>query len=130
MPIGPAARRSACSFFRANTHRPCCRGRFGTMMDGELLKEIALAGPEHLDPDYVAGYDQKARIDPKDDLIELGELGLAAGCRLFDLGGGTATFALAAAAICKRVVAVDVSPAMVEAMCAKVAEQGNVECVQ
>jgi ubiquinone/menaquinone biosynthesis C-methylase UbiE len=40
-------------------------------------------------------------------------------------------FALAAASVCGRVIAVDVSPAMVEAMKLKVAEQEatNVECV-
>jgi SAM-dependent methyltransferase len=97
-----------------------------------LLEEIALAGHEHLDPAYVAVYDQKARIDPSDDLADLRERGLSADSTLVDLGAGTGTFALAAASLCKRVIAVDVSPAMVAAMQAKVAECGvtNVECVQ
>ena len=92
------------------------------------LEEIALAGPEHLDPDYVAGYDRKARVDPAEDLavLELGRDSV-----LIDFGAGTGTFAVAAAASCGRVIAVDASPAMVEAMRAKVAQRGltNVDCV-
>ncbi|HEV8099972.1 MAG TPA: methyltransferase domain-containing protein, partial [Gaiellaceae bacterium] len=51
---------------------------------------------------------------------------------LIDLGAGTGTFALAASALCKRVIAVDVSTPMVEAIKTKVAELGatNVECVR
>ena len=102
------------------------------MADFQLLEEIALAGPEHLDPAYVAGYDQKARFDPTEDLDGLRERGLGAGSTLIDFGAGTGTFALAAASICKRVIAVDVSRAMVEAIQAKIAERRatNVECVQ
>ena len=48
------------------------------------------------------------------------------------MGAGTGTFAVAAAPICKRVVAVDVSPAMLDAIRAKAAAAGatNVDCVQ
>jgi hypothetical protein len=38
---------------------------------GTLLKEIALAGPEHLDAAYVASYDRKAGFDPGSDLAVL-----------------------------------------------------------
>jgi SAM-dependent methyltransferase len=102
------------------------------MARARLLDEIALAGREHVDVEYVAGYDRKARFDPNGDLDELREHGLGGDSTLVDLGAGTGTFALAAAAICKRVVAVDVSPAMVTAMRAKVAERRltNVECVE
>ena len=59
---------------------------------------------------------------------------LAASTRgtLIDLGAGTGTFAVAAAGVFGRVVAVDVSAAMVEAARAKAAARGagNVECVQ
>lgn len=93
------------------------------------LDEAALAGPEHLDPAYVAAYDRKASLDPSGDLAELG---LGPGSTLVDFGTGTGTLALAAAPLCRRVIAVDVSPAMVAAIRAKVAEQGvtNVECVE
>jgi FkbM family methyltransferase len=97
-----------------------------------LLKELASAGPEHLDPAYVAGYDRKAQLDPTADLNELRSRGLDTTSTLIDIGAGTGTFAVAAASICRRVIAVDVSPAMLDAIKAKIRERGltNVECVQ
>lgn len=97
-----------------------------------LLDEIALAGREHLDPDFVASYDRKAGIDFGDDLGELRSRGLDPESTLIDFGAGTGAFALGAASVCKRVIAVDVSPAMVAAIAARVAEHSvrNVECVQ
>ncbi len=97
-----------------------------------LLDEIALAGPEHLDPAYIAGYDRKTGFDPSPDLAVLRELGFGAASTLVDLGAGTGTFALAAAAECKRVVAVDVSPAMIAMIASKTAERGitNVEVMR
>lgn len=94
--------------------------------------ETASAGPEHLDPAYVAAYDRKARVDPTDDLDELRARGFGPTSTLIDFGAGTGTFAVAAASICERVIAVDVSPAMVEALRTKVREHGatNVECVR
>ena len=92
--------------------------------------ELALAGREHLDPAYVEGYDAKAAFDPAGDLEELRELGLDADATLVDLGAGTGTFALAAAAVCRRVVAVDVSPAMVAALRSRAAGLENVEVVE
>jgi ubiquinone/menaquinone biosynthesis C-methylase UbiE len=101
-------------------------------MSRRLLDEIALAGPEHLDPAYVAGYDRKAQFDPAGDLEDLRARGLGPSSTLIDFGAGTGTFALAAADVCRRVVAVEISPAMGEALRAKVAARGvtNVECVQ
>ena len=101
-------------------------------MKRTLLEEIALAGAEHLDVDYVAGYDRKARVDPGEDLADLRARGLGADSTLIDFGAGTGTFAVAAAAICKRVVAVDVSPAMIGATRARAALHGidNIECVE
>jgi ubiquinone/menaquinone biosynthesis C-methylase UbiE len=99
-----------------------------------LIDELAGAGHEHLDPTFVAGYDRKAGLDAdaKDEVRLLRGLGLDEHATLVDLGAGTGTFALAAAATCRRVVAVDVSPEMVAATKKKVAELGvsNVECVQ
>ena len=101
-------------------------------MSRRLLDELALAGPEHLEPEYVAAYDRKAQFDPTGDLEELRSRGLGPTSTLVDFGAGTGTFALAAASVCKSVVAVDVSPAMVEAMRVKVAEEDvtNVEGMQ
>jgi SAM-dependent methyltransferase len=77
-----------------------------------VLDETAHAGPEHLDPDFVAGYDRKQGFpSPEADLDVLREHG-ALGPTVVDLGTGSGRFALAAAPHCRRVVAVDVSPAM------------------
>lgn len=94
--------------------------------------ELALAGAEHLDADYVAAYDRKAQFDPAPDLVELQERGLGSGSTLIDLGAGTGTFAVAAASVCKRVIAVDVSPAMIDAIRAKADAAGfnNIEFIQ
>ena len=89
-------------------------------------EERALAGREHLDPAYVDGYDRKAAFDPSEDVAALG---LDRESTLVDLGAGTGTFAFAAAAVCGRVVAVDVSPAMIKAMQAR-ARLDNVEIVR
>jgi SAM-dependent methyltransferase len=87
--------------------------------------ETAHAGPEHLDPAYVAAYDRKAAFDPAEDLSILRARGLDRDSTLIDFGAGTGTFALAAAPFCKRVVAVDVSPAMVAAIRARAREAGT-----
>jgi len=99
------------------------------------LDEVALAGAEHLDPAHVAGYDRKAGLDPSYETSEIAllrELGLGLESSLLDFGAGTGRFALAAAPHCRRVVAVDVSPAMIAVLEQNVADRGvtNVECVQ
>jgi SAM-dependent methyltransferase len=101
------------------------------MSGGWIFDEFAHAGDEHLDPNYVAAYDRKARVDPAEDLRVLRSLGLDAGSTLVDLGAGTGEFALAAAPLCRRVVAVDVSPAMLDLLAAKARQKGlnNVEPV-
>ncbi len=77
-----------------------------------LIDELAYAGPEHLDPGFVAGYDSKQgwpAVD--DDVAVLREHGART---VVDLGTGTGRFAVAAAPYCDRVIAVDVSPAMLD----------------
>ncbi len=87
--------------------------------DAWTLDELAHAGDEHLDPAYVAAYDRKAVVDPAADLALLRSQGLGATSTLVDLGAGTGAFTLAAAPFCKRIIAVDVSPAMLTALRAK-----------
>ncbi|MGW4588092.1 methyltransferase domain-containing protein [Amycolatopsis thermoflava] len=88
-----------------------------------MLDELAHAGPEHLDPGFVAGFDRKqGRPDPSEDLA------LLDGHTVVDLGAGTGRFAVAAAKKFERVVAVDVSPAMLAVI--RSAALPNVECVQ
>jgi SAM-dependent methyltransferase len=77
--------------------------------------ERAHAGPEHLDPGYVAAYDAKAQADVDADLELLRRAGLGPATTLVDLGAGTGLLAAAAAPHCLRVVAVDPSPAMAAA---------------
>ena len=100
----------------------------------EAVDELALAGQEHLDPAYVAAYDRKAgfEADAAEEVELLRRNGLGEDSTLVDLGAGTGTFAIAAARVCRRVVAVDVSPAMIAAAKERVAQRGltNVECVQ
>jgi SAM-dependent methyltransferase len=102
------------------------------MMMGSEVDETAFAGREHLDPDYVARYDLKAGFDPLGDLAVLRSRGLGPTSTLIDFGAGTGTLAVAAAPYCDRVMAVDVSPVMVDAIRAKAAraEATNVVAVQ
>lgn len=94
--------------------------------------ELAHAGEEHLDPAYVASYDRKAQIDPAEDLARLRSLGLDRTCIVVDFGAGTGVFALAAAEVCRQVVAVDVSTPMLERLGESARQLGltNVECVR
>jgi SAM-dependent methyltransferase len=79
-----------------------------------MIDELSHAGPEHLDPAFVAGFDRKqGRPDPGPDLDVFRALGLGEDSTVVEFGAGTGQFALPAAAVFGRVVAVDVSPAMV-----------------
>jgi ubiquinone/menaquinone biosynthesis C-methylase UbiE len=100
--------------------------------DAWTFDELAHAGDEHLDPEYIASYDRKAAVDPAADLALLRSQGLGATSALVDLGAGTGTFAFAAAPLCKRIVVVDVSPAMLTALRAKAERLGgaNIEYVR
>ena len=98
-----------------------------------MLDELAYAGPEHLDPAFVAGFDRKQGYpDPAEDLAVLREHGIGQAATVVDLGTGTGRFALAAAPLVRSVVAVDVSPAMLAVLRQRVTEArlGNVECVR
>lgn len=98
-----------------------------------VLDELAHAGPEHLDPAFVAAYDRKQGApDPAEDLAALGAHGLTDTATVVDLGAGTGQFALAAARRFRRVVAADVSPAMLEVLRGRAEAEGlaNLECVR
>jgi ubiquinone/menaquinone biosynthesis C-methylase UbiE len=97
-----------------------------------VFDELEHAGTEHVSTEQVALYDQKAQVDPARDLQRFEVYGLAEDATLVDLGAGTGIFALEAAKRCGRVVAVDVSPAMLEVMRQKAekAKLDNVEVVR
>ncbi len=99
---------------------------------GWYLDELVHVGPEHLDAGYVAGYDRKAGTNWAGELAVLRELGLNAEWSLVDLGAGTGGLSLAVAPFCRRVVAVDVSPAMLSSLRTETERRGlrNVECVE
>ena len=94
------------------------------------LDERAHAGPEHLDPAYVSGYERKAAFDPTEDVELLRAHGLREDSIVVDVGAGTGVFAAAIAPHCRRVVAVDVSPAMLAALRARAQVVPNLEVVE
>jgi ubiquinone/menaquinone biosynthesis C-methylase UbiE len=94
--------------------------------------ELAHAGDEHLDLEYVQDYDRKAGTDSAEDMALFRDLGLNETHTLVDLGAGTGTLALAASPLCRRVIAVDVSAAMLAILKEKAERLGikNIECVK
>jgi SAM-dependent methyltransferase len=91
-----------------------------------VIDERAFAGAEHLDPGYVAGYDEKTGFDVEPEVALLRELGLGESSTLVDLGAGTGILAAAVAPFVRRVVAVDPSPAMLE----RARERGGFDVVE
>jgi len=81
-----------------------------TVTNAWMIDELAYAGPEHLDTDFVAGFDRKQGYpDPEQELAAFEAHGLGPESVLVDLGAGTGQFALPAARRFGRAVqAVDV----------------------
>jgi ubiquinone/menaquinone biosynthesis C-methylase UbiE len=102
-------------------------------MEPWMIDELAHAGPEHLDPAFVAGYDRKQGYpDPAEGLAVFEEHGLDGTSAVVDLGAGSGQFALAAARRFGHVTAVDVSPAMIGLLRERAAAAGlaNLDCVR
>ncbi len=95
------------------------------------VDERAHAGRENLDPAHVARYDRKEDANAAGELAALQAFGLDENATVVDLGAGTGQFVLVATAAVRRVIAVDVSPAMLEHLRDKLRHRGvdNVECV-
>jgi ubiquinone/menaquinone biosynthesis C-methylase UbiE len=90
-----------------------------------MLDELAHAGPEHLDEGFIAGYDRKQGYpDPNIHIAAFEAHGLGSGSAVADLGAGTGQFAIPAARRFGRVIAVDVSSAMLAALRAKADRDG------
>jgi ubiquinone/menaquinone biosynthesis C-methylase UbiE len=105
----------------------------GQVAEPWMIDELEHAGPEHLDPAFVAGFDRKQGYpEPDEDLAVFEAHGLGATSAVVDIGAGTGQFALAAARLFGHVTAVDVSPAMVSALRrrAETDKLANLECVQ
>jgi ubiquinone/menaquinone biosynthesis C-methylase UbiE len=96
-----------------------------------VLDELAFAGRENRDAEHVARYDGKMDSGAADELAALRAAGLGEDAVVIDLGAGTGQFALAAAGSVRKMIAVDVSPVMLDRLRAKVSASGadNVECV-
>lgn len=97
-----------------------------------MLDELANAGRENLDPAHVSRYDAKEDAGALAEVRLLRDRGLTEDAHVVDIGAGTGQFTLAAAARCARVVAVDVSPVMLERLRANLAAAGlsNVDVVR
>ena len=101
--------------------------------DSWWLDELAYAGRENLDADHARRYDAKMDAQAAAEVQLLADRGLLGPeAVVVDLGAGTGQFTLAAAPVCARVVAVDVSPVMVGPLAEAVEARGldNVELVR
>ena len=103
-----------------------------TTEPGWLLDEVANAGRENLDADHVARYDSKMDAGAAEEVLLCRDLGLTDESVVVEIGAGTGQFAIAVAPVCARVVAVDVSPVMLEALRAKLdrAQLARIEVLQ
>ncbi len=100
--------------------------------DSWWLDEAAHAGREHFDEQHARRYDAKMDAGAAAEIALLQAAGvLGPGSSVVELGTGTGQFALAAAQVCERVVAVDVSPVMLARLREKLDRSGvgNVEAV-
>jgi hypothetical protein len=99
---------------------------------GWLLDELAFAGRENLDAEHVARYDGKEDAGAQDEVAVLKRWGMTDRAVVVEFGAGTGQFTIAVARACARVVAVDVSPIMLDRLRANVAAAGlsNVEVVR
>ncbi len=94
--------------------------------------ELSHAGTDYSNPEEVRAYDERMaeiRDIAGETRDTLAALALSPGSTVIEIGCGTAAFARAAAALCRRVVAVDVSPAMLNYAAQKATAAGlaNIE---
>ena len=100
--------------------------------DSWWLDELAHAGREHFDEQHARRYDAKMDAQAAEEIALLQAAGaLRPGSSVVEIGTGTGQFALAAAPLCARVVAVDVSPVMLARLVEKLGgtAAGNVEAI-
>ncbi len=100
--------------------------------DSWWLDEVAHAGREHFDEQHAHRYDTKMDAGAAEEVALLqAAAALGPQSTVVELGTGTGQFAVAAAQVCRRVVAVDVSPVMLERLREKLdrCDTSNVEIV-
>jgi ubiquinone/menaquinone biosynthesis C-methylase UbiE len=97
-----------------------------------MLDELESAGRENLDAAHASQYDVKEDASVTEELTLMKKLGLSEESEVVDMGAGTGQFTLAAASVCARVVAVDVSPVMLNVLRTKAntSHFSNIEVVQ
>jgi len=83
------------------------------------------SGVDFANPDEVAAYDQRQGRDPATAQQLLSELGITGQDALLEFGPGTGVFTLEAARLCRKVYAVDVSPAMLAYIERQARRQGS-----
>lgn len=89
--------------------------------ESRLFTSPDYSGVDFMDREVAAAYDQQSGSDPSEDAALLDALGVDVGSTLVELGGGSGGLAIEAARRCRRVVAVDLSPAMSEQVAGRVA---------
>ena len=97
-----------------------------------FIDELNYAGRENLDPGHVSRYDAKMDAGAASEVALLQDLGLARESIVVEFGSGTGQFTVEVAPACGRVIAVDVSPLMLERLQAKARalRLSNVEVVR
>jgi SAM-dependent methyltransferase len=102
------------------------------MATGWVLDELDTAGRENLDPSHVVRYDDKEDARAAEEVALLTSLGLDHRSTVIDFGAGTGQFTVVAAAAFRHVIAVDISPLMLDQLGRKVAgaRLDNVEIVR
>jgi ubiquinone/menaquinone biosynthesis C-methylase UbiE len=98
--------------------------------DSWWLDERRHAGREHFDEQHAQRYDAKEDAHAAGEVRLLQDAGvLGRRSSVVEIGAGTGQFALAAAEVCERVVAVDISPVMLARLTEKLERSGpgNVE---
>lgn len=90
------------------------------MSTGWVLDELGTAGRENLDPSHVVRYDEKEDAGASEEVALLKSLGVDGDSTVIDFGAGTGQFTVAAAAAFRHVVAVDISPLMLDQLQQKV----------
>ena len=101
--------------------------------DSWWLDEERHAGREHFDTEHARRYDVKEDAQAAEEVAWLTDAGLLGPkSSVVDIGAGSGQFALAAAPVCERVVAVDVSPVMLARLAEKLERSpaSNVQAIR